>query len=115
LARIALPGIAIVPDDVVEPGAGVDDRWERREHRPAEHGAVGEYASEHRQSQHRYHDEETAPPAQARDIIVIMIGAVSFANRDGLDIGVVAVIGRGGQEYRCLSARQSRRPIISVR
>ena len=33
-----------------------------------------------------------------------MIGAVSSANRDGLDIGVVAVIGRGGQEYWCLSA-----------
>jgi hypothetical protein len=44
-----------------------------------------------------------------------MISAVSFANRDGLDIGVVAVIGRGGQEYWCSSARQSRRPIISVR
>jgi hypothetical protein len=33
----------------------------------------------------------------------------------GLDICVVAVIGRAGQEYWCLSARQSRRPIISVR
>ena len=33
----------------------------------------------------------------------------------GLDICVVAIIGRAGQEYWCLSARQSRRPIISVR
>jgi hypothetical protein len=114
LARIAPPDIAIIPDDVVGPGAGFDDRWER-EHRPAEHGAVGKCAREHRQSQHRHQDEETVPPARAWDIIVIMIGAVSFANRDGLDIGVVAVIGRGGQEYWCLSARQSRRPIISVR
>jgi hypothetical protein len=71
---------------------------------PAEHCAVGECASEYRQSDHRHHDEETAPPAPARDIIVIMIGAVSSANRDGLDICVVAV-----------SARQSRRPIMSVR
>ena len=61
------------------------------------------------------HDEETATPARARDIIVIMIGAVSSANRDGLEICVVMVIGRGEQEYWCLSARQSRRPIISVR
>ena len=30
-------------------------------------------------------------------------------------ICVVAIIGRAGQEYWCLSARQSRRPIISVR
>jgi hypothetical protein len=114
LARIAPPGIAIVPDDVVGLGAGYDDRWECREYIPAEHYAVGECASEHRQSEHRHHDEETAPPARARDIIVIMIGAVSSANRDGLNIRVV-VIGRGGQEYWCLSARQSRRPIISVR
>ena len=45
--------IAIIPDDVVGRGAGFDDRWERREHRPAEHGAVGKCAREHRQSQHR--------------------------------------------------------------
>ena len=115
LARIAPPGIAIILDDVVGPGAGYDDRWERREHIPAEEGAVGKCAREHRQSQHRHHDEETATPARARDIIVIMIGAVSSANRDGLDICVVMVIGRGGQEYWRLSVGQSRRPIISVR
>jgi hypothetical protein len=115
LARIAPPGIAIILDDVVGPGAGYDDRWERREHIRAEESAVGKCAREHRQSQHRHHDEETATPARARDIIVIMIGAVSSANRDGLDICVVMVIGRGGQEYWRLSVGQSRRPIISVR
>ena len=116
LARIAPPGIAIILDDVVGPGAGYDDRGERRERVTAEHGAVGKCACKHRQSQHRHHDEETAPPARARDIIIIiMIGAVSSANRDGLNICVVAVIGRGGQEYWSLSARQSRRPTISVR
>ena len=36
-------------------------------------------------------EERTAPPARPRDIIVIMIGAVSSANRDGLDICVVAL------------------------
>ena len=62
--------------------------------------------NEHGQSQHRHHGEETAPPPRARDIILIMISAVSSANRGGLDISVVAVIGRGEEEYRCLSARQ---------
>ena len=79
----------------------------------AEESAVGKCAREHRQSQHRHHDEETATPARARDIIVIMIGAVSSANCDGLDICVVMVIGRGGQEY-CIRS-QSRGPFISVR
>jgi hypothetical protein len=32
-----------------------------------------------------------------------MIGAVNSANRSSLDIGIVAVIGRGGQECRCFS------------
>jgi hypothetical protein len=115
LARIAPPGIAIIPDDVVGLSAGYDDRWERREYIPAQHYAVGECASEHRQSEHRHHDEETAPPVRARNIIVIVIGAVSSANRDGLNICVVAVTERGGQEYWRLSAGQSGRPIISVR
>ena len=61
--------------------------------------ALGKCARDHRQSQHCHHDEETATPARARDIIVMMIGAVSSANCDGLDICVVMVIGRGGQEY----------------
>jgi DNA-binding MarR family transcriptional regulator len=61
LARVAPPGIAIIPDDVVGPGAGFDDRWERREHMPAEHGAVGKCDREHRQSEHHHHGEETAP------------------------------------------------------
>jgi hypothetical protein len=104
LARIAPLGIAIIPDDVVGPGVGYEDRWERSEYILAEHGAVGKCASEYRQSEHRHHDEETAPPAPAPDIIVIAIGAVSAANRDGLNICVVAVIGRGGQESWCLSA-----------
>ena len=63
----------------------------------------------------RRHDEKTAPRARAQDIIVIMIGAVSSADRDSLDICFVAIIGRGGQEYWCLSARQSLRRIILVR
>jgi hypothetical protein len=44
------------------------------------------------------------PPARPRDVIVIMIGAVNSTNRGSLDVSVVAVIGRGGQEYRCFSA-----------
>jgi hypothetical protein len=115
LARIALLGIAIVADDIVSPGAGFEDRRERSEHIPTEQAAIGNCAGEHRKGQHRHHDEETAPPARAREITAIMIGAVSSPNRDDLDICVVPVIGRGGREYWCLSARESWRPIISVR
>ena len=77
---------------------------------PAEHSAIGECASEYRQSEHRHHAEETAPPAPARDIIVIMIGAVSSANRDGLDICVVAVADLHGSSLRDPVERLRSRP-----
>jgi glutathione S-transferase len=105
-------GIAIV----VRLSAGFDDRRKLGEYIPAEHDAMDQCAngSQHHQSQHRHRDDETAPPARPRNLIVIVIGAVSSANRDGLDIGVVAVIGRRGQEYWCSSAWQSRRPKIDL-
>jgi hypothetical protein len=108
LARIARPGVAIIRDVLVGPILGFDEGRERRKYSPPEHGAIGKYAHgpQYCQTQHSYHDDETIPPARAREIIVTIIGAVSFASFGRLDIAIVAVVGRSEQQRRCLGARQ---------
>jgi len=92
--------ISHIPDIVV--GRSFDYWRKRGEHTHAEHGAASKRAcgSRRRQSQRRHRDDETARPPQPLDVIVIMIGTVNSADRGGLDISVVTVVGCCGQQYR---------------
>jgi hypothetical protein len=103
----------MIPDGVVGPSVGFDYRRKCREHIRTKHAAVAKcaYGSQYRQSQHGHCDDETT--SAAPDNIEIVIRVMTY--RSGLDIRVVAVFGRGGQEYRCSSIWRNRRLIISVR
>jgi hypothetical protein len=103
LARIT-PSIANIPDSVV--GRSFDDQRKRGEHTHVEHSTASKRAcgSRRRQSQRRHRDDEIAQPPRPRHVIVIMIGTVNSADRGSLDISVVTVVGRCGQQYRFVSA-----------
>jgi hypothetical protein len=112
LAQIARTVIAIIRAVLVGRVCGFDSEWERRQYGIGEHSAISKcaHAPQSHQSHHGDHYDEMMPPARAWELIVIIIGPVSFASLGCLDIIIFAVIGRGEQQSRSLETRQ--KPII---
>jgi hypothetical protein len=67
--------------------------------------STGTRGARSRQSYHSDHYDETIPPARARGIIAIIMGAVRFASLGCPEVVIVAVTRRGEHQRRSLGAR----------